>query len=322
MEAGVVSAMKRIVVAVDGITPEQKQQIVKDLEDWATVDFISGQPADWEQSLAGAEVVFGWPTPAALERSGVRLFQLPSVGYEQYMTATLTAKRGFWLANARGVTANAVAEHCLSMIFAFARQVPLHVRQQQQHTWKRSDRYSLLAGSTVAVIGLGTIGSTLAERCHALGMRVVGVRRSHNAPAYVSELYRLDELHQALRNANHVALTIAALAQDTPLFGSEEFNAMPRGSYFYNVSRGSLVSAEALKLALRNGRLAGAGLDVFSDEPLSETDSFWDCENVLISPHAGGRFEGEIAALVDLFSKNLRNYRVGSPMTNLVISNP
>jgi D-2-hydroxyacid dehydrogenase (NADP+) len=269
----------------------------------------------------GAEVIFGWPPPRALEESQIRFFQLPSSGYDQYMTEVLTSKRGFSLANARGVAAVAVAEHCLSMMFSFARHVSLHTRQQERHQWKRAKRYSLLAGSTVAIVGLGAIGYALGQRCHALGIRVVAVRRGSEAAPFVAESYGLDELHAALRNARHVVVTIAALPRDEPLFGAAEFNAMPTESYFYNMSRGSLVDQDALESALRDGKLAGAGLDVFAQEPLPQTSGLWDLENVLVSPHAGGRFDGEVDGLVDLFLHNIQQYRSTGPMANLVIAN-
>jgi phosphoglycerate dehydrogenase-like enzyme len=138
----------------------------------------------------------------------------------------------------------------------------------------------------------------------------------------VVESYGLDELHTALRDARHVALTISALSRTTPLFGAPEFNAMTSGSYFYNMARGSLVDQKALESELRSGRLAGAGLDVFSEEPLPETSGLWELEDVIISPHVGGRFHDEFDTLVDLFVQNLHQYRSGRAMTNLVISNP
>jgi D-2-hydroxyacid dehydrogenase (NADP+) len=313
--------LKRVVVAIDGLTGHQRQRIVSQLAGWAVVDFVPEKPADWRLSLLGAEVVFGWPPPLALEESQICFFQLPSSGYDQYMTEVLTSKCGFCLANARGVAAVAVAEHCLSMMFSFARQASLHTRQQERHQWKRANHYSLLAGSTVVIVGLGAIGRALAHRCHALGMRVIAVRRGSDAVPFVAESYSLDELHIALRKARHVVVTIAALPRSEPLFGASEFSAMLSESYFYNMSRGSLVDQDALEAALRDGRLAGAGLDVFAQEPLPQTSGLWGLENVLVSPHAGGRFDSEVDGLIDLFLHNVQQYRSTGPMANLVIDN-
>ena len=96
---------------------------------------------------------------------------------------------------------------------------------------------------------------------------------------------------------------------------------MSSESYFYNMSRGSLVDQDALESALRDGKLAGAGLDVFAQEPLPGTSGLWDLENVLVSPHAGGRFDGEVDGLIDLFLHNVQQYRGTGPMANLVIDN-
>lgn len=313
--------MKRILIAVDGITSAQIRQLKVWAEGWADVKLICEQPDDWDTSLEDVEVVFGWPPPTALERSKVGFFQLPSSGYEQYLTEALKKKSAFRLANARGVMADSVAEHCLSLMFGLTRRVALHARQQEKHLWRRAGRYELLKGRTIAIVGLGAIGTALAGKCHALGMQVVGVRRGVTAPPGVLKVYQLEDLRMAIHGANHVALTIAALPGNRILFDYDEFRAMPKGSYFYNLARGSLVSEEALKRALREDWLAGAALDVFPSEPLAPESELWDFENILISPHAGGRFEGEPAALMELFTSNLQRYRSGQPMENLIINN-
>ena len=298
-----------------------KQEIIHGTDGWATVDFISEQPGNWPELLRDAEIVFGWPPPDAVEQSNLRFIQLPSSGFEPYMTEALKSKPAFRLANARGVTADAVAEHCIGMMFALIRQLPMHVRQQEQHFWKRADHYELLTGKSIAIVGLGAIGSALASRCSALGMRVIGIQRRLEAPECISELYRLDDLCEGLRNAQHVALTIAAPPQEAPLFGTDAFHAMPPGSYFYNLSRASLVSEDALKFALHEGHLRGAGLDVFEREPLPTCSDLWDFENVLITPHVGGRFDKEIDNLAGLFVHNLRQYRDGGSLKNVVLGN-
>jgi phosphoglycerate dehydrogenase-like enzyme len=311
--------LKRVVVAIDGLTGQQRQRIASHVDGWAIVDFIPERPDNWGHALAQAEVMLGWPPPQAIAQSEVRFFQLPSSGWDQYLTEALPTKPRFRLANARGVAAVAVAEHCLSMMFAFTRQVTLHARQQARRQWRRASHYQLLAGSTVAIVGMGAVGRALAERCHVLGMHVIGVQRGPDAPGYVDEVYALEDLPAVLKKARHVALTIAALPRSEPFFGVAEFHAMPNGSYFYNLARGSLVDESALEAALREGHLGGAGLDVFLNEPLPEKSGLWDLDSVLVSPHAGGRFDDELDGLIDLFLHNLQQYRGEQPMKNLVI---
>ena len=207
-------------------------------------------------------------------------------------------------------------------MFAFARQVALHVKQQERHIWRRSANYFVLSGSTVTIVGLGAIGRTLGERCRALGMRVIAVSRDSAVPEYVAKHYDLSDLKLALSESKHVAVTISPLAGNgRPLFSAAEFDAMLPGSYFYNLSRGSLVDQNALESAMKGKKLAGAGLDVFAEEPLAAECPLWDMDNILISPHAGGRFVSEIEDLTDLFLNNLHQYRANRPLANLVISN-
>src|ERR1700722_9992874 len=169
--------LKRVVVTIDGLTDQQRQRLTSHVDGWAIVDFISERPNDWRHALALAEVVLGWPPPQAVTQSEVRFFQLPSSGYEPYLTGALPSKPGFRLANARGVAAVAVAEHCLSMMFAFTRQVALHAQHHSRLHWQRAPHYALLAGSTAAIVGLGAIGGACAQRRHALGMHVIAVQR-------------------------------------------------------------------------------------------------------------------------------------------------
>jgi phosphoglycerate dehydrogenase-like enzyme len=162
------------------------------------------------------------------------------------MTPKLVKKRDFRLTNAPGVTAQATAEHCLSMMFALARQMPIQLRQQEQRLWKHAPRHSFLAGYMIAMIDLdlGVIGRAPAERRYSVGTRVIAARRSHEALEYVVELYRLHKLHSTLREVRHVALT----------------------NHIYNPSRGSLIDEDALEAAVKDGRLAGVGLDSLFEE--------------------------------------------------------
>lgn len=312
--------MRKILVSIDGVSPDQRERIRVAIGRFAEVEFTPSNPGDWSERLSGVDVMFGQPPADALFHSQVKFFQLPSSGYEQYMTGPLKEKPCFSLANARGVTAIAVVEHCLSMMFAFTRRVPLHLRGQEKRIWSRAPRYELLDGSTVAILGMGAIGHALALKCRALGMRTIGVRRDP-ARGGADKVYAPGEMHLALGEAHHVVLALPASPSGDTIFCEAEFAAMRRDAYFYNLARGSLVDMPALQAALEAGRIAGAGLDVFPEEPLPAESAFWGLPNVIVSPHAGGRFEGEADALIDMFLENFRRYRLGEPLQNLVISN-
>lgn len=309
----------RAIVAVDDLNPIQRAVIVRELDQHVEVIFLPEKQHDWDSALHGATMIFGWPEPHALFRSGVLFHQLPSSGYDAYATAWPGARSNFALANARGVCARAVAEHAMSMMFAFARKTHAHDRQQRDHIWHRAQRYDLISGSTLCVIGMGAIGTSLAGMGKVLGMKVLAVTRTGQPMDCADQTFALIDLRDALSEADHVAITLPALPGNAPLFTATEFARMKPGSYLYSLGRGSHIDYAALRAALRDGLLQGAGLDVFAEEPLPADDSLWDTPGVSISPHVGGRFAGEYDALVALFLRNMRKFLHHEPLENVVL---
>jgi phosphoglycerate dehydrogenase-like enzyme len=212
----------------------------------------------------------------------------------------------------------AVAEHGLAFILAFNRELPTHMGQRAGKVWQRAERYRTLKGQTLCVIGLGAIGEELAGLAKALDMRILAINRTQRATV-AERVWPLSEAYLALRQSDHVVMTIAAPPQGTPFFTREHFAAMRPGAYFYNLARGSVVEEAALIEALQAGKIAGAGLDVFANEPLPASSPLWEMPNVLITPHAGGRFWGESDMLVGLFLENLQRYKQSQPLRNVVI---
>lgn len=312
--------MRRVVVFVDGLGAGNHSRIeAAAAAGDASVRFLPEDSPEIAPSLAVAEVFFGLAPPALLASSPVVFVQLHSSGYDPYRTPALMDRPNFALANARGVTARAVAEHALAMMFALARQLPLHIRNQQDCVWQRAPSYQLLQGSTVTILGLGAIGSALGRMLSALGATVLAVQRRPITPEFAAAAFPLECLQDALARSQHAVICLPNIERDGPLVGAAELAAMPCGSFLYNVSRAGLLDYAALAAALTSGHLGGAGLDVFPEEPLPPASPLWQMPNVIISPHAGGRFAGEMDALTSLFVDNLRRYLSGQPLRNVVI---
>ncbi len=226
------------------------------------------------------------------------------------------------LTNSSGVHGVNIAEHLLSLMLAFARQLPLFVRAQDQREWAKPPVAQLfeLSGQTLAVIGLGAIGQALAVRAAALGMQVVGVRRHAGGalPAGVARLVDAARLDDALQAADHVAITLPLTDETRGLFSRGRLHAIKRGAYLYNIGRGAIVDHDALLEALRSGHLGGAGLDVTDPEPLPAESPLWGEPNVLITAHTSGRtpasFDRYKAILVD----NLHRFQRGDILLNVV----
>jgi phosphoglycerate dehydrogenase-like enzyme len=175
-----------------------------------------------------------------------------------------------------------------------------------------------LTGKTVAVIGLGRIGVGVAHRAKAMGMRVVGARRSGAPVPGVDAVYPPGDLHRPLGEADYVVLAVPLTPATTGLMDAKAFDAMRPSAYLVNVSRGRVVDETALVEALRSGRIAGAALDVFAQEPLPPESPLWRLDNVIITPHVGGDMKDFSARSTRLFCENLGRYLRGEPMLNVV----
>jgi D-2-hydroxyacid dehydrogenase (NADP+) len=230
------------------------------------------------------------------------------------------------LTNGRDVHGPAVAEQTIGMIFALAKRIPQAVRFQQQRFWGQQviwNEYSgpqELAGLIVGVIGLGAIGRDVARHAASLGMKVVGVREHADLPKpdFVEQVLPSSRLNEMLAIADYVVVAAPVTSATREMIGREQLAAMKSTAYLINVSRGVLVNEAALIEALRENRIAGAGLDVFQKEPLPADSPLWDLENVLITPHTAGMNAKMWELQYELFSDNIRRYLNGERLRALV----
>ena len=314
-----------LLVAVDAFGDDHIQALCEAAGGRAACDRL-GQDAsadEYRRAMAGAEVMVGWPDPGLLATSPLRLLLLPSAGYEEYLTPELAARKDLVVCNAGGAYSEGVAEHCMAMMLALVRRLPEYLAAMPGRSWEHLHRHGRLAGSTVCVIGLGTLGSAIARRCAALGMRVVGVRQHPERPApAVSEVSGPEDLCVAVAGADHVVGALPGGAATRGLISREVFAAMKPGAYFCNVGRGPSVDEEALVERLASGGLAGAGLDVFAIEPLPDDSPLWSMENVIVTPHMAGYTWDYADELCDVFAANLARHSAGEPLHHVVDLSP
>ena len=311
----------RLLVAVDAFGDEHIQDLCEAAGGRAVCDRLGqdAAAAEYARAMAGADVMVGWPEPDLLAASPLRLLLLPSAGYEEYLIPELAAKQGLVVCNAGGAYSEGVAEHCVAMMLALVRRLPEYLAARPQRSWAHLHRHGRLSGSTVCVIGLGTLGSAIARRCAALGMHVVGVRRDpERSSPNVSEVFGPEDLVRAVAGADHVVGALPGGAATRGLISREVIAAMKPGAYFYNVGRGPSVHEEALIGRLAGGSLAGAGLDVFATEPLPDDSPLWNMENVIVTPHMAGYTWDYANELCAVFATNLAAYVAGEPPPNLI----
>ena len=229
------------------------------------------------------------------------------------------------ISNGRGISADTIAEHVLAVTLALFRRLPLAFARQAERVWAQDEIGAwpgnrMLARSRVLVIGLGSIGSATAARMHALGAIVTGIRRQTNAavPAGVSSVHSPGELPTLLPSSDVVVVSAPQTRATRGLIGAEEVRLMKPDAVLVNVSRGGLVDEDAVAEALRDGRLAGAALDVFRHEPLAPDHPLWGVPNLLITPHTSGYRRDHWDAAVALFAENLRRFERGETLINVV----
>ena len=245
----------------------------------------------------------------------LRFIQSISAGTDQFDRERL-ARAGIRLASAQGANERAVAEHAMALILALTRQLHLARDRQAGRVWRpmigdRLQREDELDGKTLVIVGLGRIGTRLAGLARAFGMRVVGVRRQAAPSAAADEVVALSGLRDALAAADVVALTCPLTPETEGLIGRDALAALRPASLLVNVARGRVVDEGALLEALRGGRLAGAGLDCFHEEPLPPGSPFWTLPNVIVTPHSAGETRRYETNVVDILIDNLRRLDAG-----------
>lgn len=271
-------------------------------------------------------VVSGLWHDGLLPKAGrLRYVQSIGAGTDQFTREAL-AKRGIRLASAQGANANAVAEHAMALILALARKLPEARDNQAKKFWRGmigdlSRREYELGGKTLLVVGLGRIGGRLARLAKAFDMRALGLRQNPAAGANGADaVHGLDALDRLLPEADFVALACPLTKDTEKLIGAAAFGRMRPDAYLVNVARGRVVDEPALIAALRDGRLAGAALDVTAEEPLPAASPLWDMANVFITPHTAGETRRYEDNVLDILMANLdRLWRGEAALLNQIV---
>lgn len=278
------------------------------------------------EEIRDAEIFFGWSLRAEqLEQAKkLRWIHSTAAAVHQLMIPELRDS-DIAVTNARDIHGPVVAEHAIALIFALAKRLPSAMRFQRQHTWAQTNLWHQspppreLAGATVLVLGLGSIGQGIARTAKALGMHVIAVREHlQKGPGDAHEVHAMAQLDDLLPRADYVVIAAPLTDATRNLFNAARFAKMGRDAYLINVARGPIVDEAALTQALKNRQIAGAALDVFAAEPLAPDSQLWDLENLLITPHSASLSEKMWQRHYALISENLRRYLGGDALLNVV----
>jgi len=284
-------------------------------------DLTPEQRSRWRMLLERAEVAFDFDweiRPHLPQRApSLRWIQATSSGIGRQLDEMGLSGSGIRVTNAAGIHAEPLAEFVLMAALHFATEMPRMTRWKQERHWERFCRREL-AGSRMVLIGLGKVGSRIAELSAAIGIEVIGHRRSTDGdlPPGVTSLVDRSDLDGVLPDADLLVIAAPETADTRRLFDRRRLGLLPAHAVLINVGRGSLVDEAVLVEMLQTGRLGGAALDVFEREPLPAESPLWTLPNVIVSPHSASTVARENDRLVDLFIENLRRYLDGRPLVN------
>ena len=282
--------------------------------------------AEFARALPGAEVLFAWGLARRLagEASALRWLHTPLAGVDRVLNPELV-KSAIRVTSSRGVNSIAVAEHTLALILAMTRGVADAVRAQAERRWAQQDLYGRnphleeVRGKLLGILGLGDIGRELAVRARALGMKVWGlVRTARPKPDCVDRLLLPGKEDALIRESDVLVLAVPLTRATHGMIGERQLKRMKHTALLVNIGRGELVQESALVRALREGWLAGAGLDVFATEPLPPSSPLWTLPQVVMTPHVAGTHPQYMARSADLFVQNLKRYVAGKTLINEV----
>ncbi|HEV2487729.1 MAG TPA: D-2-hydroxyacid dehydrogenase [Terracidiphilus sp.] len=281
-------------------------------------------PAALAEASKEAEVILHWAGPRDLLRSaflgnpGIRWVHSRSAGLDRTLFPELV-QSVVPLTNGSGVFSQTLGEFALAAILYFAKDFRRMLRNQEAGRWEQF-LVEEIAGQTVGIVGYGDIGRAVASRVHAMGMRVLALKR--HAPAYpdpfVAQFYKPDELSELLAHCDYVVVATPLTPETRHMIGDAAFAAMKPNAVVINVGRGPVIDQAALVRALAGGKIKGAGLDVFEEEPIPSGDPIYKFENVLVSPHCADQTKDWLNQAMQFFLLQYERFWNGQPLENIV----
>ena len=328
------------VISTIALSDEQIKQI-QAIDERIKLDVFKAKDANrisddlWKK----VEVLFtsGAYLPPNEKVPNLRWLQSSYAGVETILDNVLLQQPGLQVTNSSGVAISQMGEYVIMMLLNLGHKLPQMFQAQREKRWVEDKQVSLvpkeLRGSTVGIVGYGSIGREVARQLYSYGATVLANKRDAMHPEdfgyapeglgdplgnYFHRLYPIEGLQGMLKDCDFVVLALPHTKETECLFDKEMFYAMKPGSYFVNVSRGQLVNETALIDALNSGHLAGAALDVFTEEPLPAENPLWTHPNLIVTPHISAYSPNMMNQVVDLFVENLKRYLADEPLYNLV----
>ena len=277
------------------------------------------------KAVATADVIFSWGAKRDVmehllaQTPNLKWIHSRSAGLDSLLFPALI-ESPVPLTNGRGVFSQSLGEFVLAAVLYFAKDFRRMIRNQEAGRWEQFNVHEI-SGQTMGIVGYGDIGRACAWRAKAMGMKVLAVRRRPEQSAgdqNVEQVYGFDGLHEMIRQCDYVVAAAPLTPETKSLIGAAEFAAMKPSAIILNVGRGPVIDEPAMLAALQSGQIRGAGLDVFTVEPLPAGHPFYSMENVLLSPHCSDNTQDWLEQAMLFFYRNLDRFQKGEPLENVV----
>lgn len=309
------------IVAVTGMNlTSMQEQMPQDLKERSQFHWFSSSK-DAGDLLSDADVIIsaGRLHPDIVTRATrLKWVQTLSAGVDKLPLTELDQRRVI-VTNARGVHTIQMSEFAISLMLQWVRKANLLHDNQQQHVWDNQVQFGELHGKTIGIIGAGAIGEAIARKAKAFEMLVIGLNRSGKPQAaFDTTVHGEDGLQLLLSQSDFIVVLLPSTVKTRGFLRKEHLALMKPNAFFINLARGDVLDEEALILALQKGKLAGAALDVFEQEPLPTTSPLWGMKNVILTPHIAGSSEHYTDRVSSIFYHNLRVMLDGGDMINVV----
>jgi phosphoglycerate dehydrogenase-like enzyme len=320
-------------VLVRDLTPERKAW----LQDVAPgVELVNADSMSEARTAAvAADAVLGFCEEEILAASpNVRWVQTYNAGVERCLTSDVFQQRGIVLTNMQRIAGPVMAEHVMALVLAHSRGLPGYLASQRDGRWSRGDASNWtpfnassdgnqpafsLSGKTMLIVGYGGIGTEVARRAQAFGMRIIGIRNTKaDLPPGVARMGLPADLAAFVKEADIVVNTLPLTPDTRGMFDATIFGAMKRTTFFVNVGRGGTVVTEALLKALQDGTIGGAGLDVVDPEPVPDGHPLWKTPRLILTPHVAADSDLDEDVRWLLIRENLRRFVAGGRMLSVV----
>jgi phosphoglycerate dehydrogenase-like enzyme len=273
-----------------------------------------------EQQLRQIDAVFTEePLPDRLtaQMTNLKWLHVTRGGVNAYLTPTVKA-RPIQVTGSKGIHGTAFSEFALACILALTKKLPECWAAQKERKWQKLATEQI-AGKTLGIVGLGTVGTELAQKANALGLRVIATKRTVTTkPEFVDKLGGPEYLSMLLAQSDFVVLSLASIPSTENIIGETQLRAMKKSAYLINLTGGNAISERLLVQALKESWIAGAALDAFPHQPLPKDSELWSLPNVIISPRIGGVPAQKWSLLLPIFIDNLKRFLAGEPLQNLV----